>query len=550
MHSGTSYRIMVHMLAAFVNNSMDLLLNLTLLVSLSILSGFIEQRWPSTTRVGTLWQGALFAVTALFGMLRPLMLGHGVIFDGRSVMISLCALFFGPLAVTVAGLPVIVYRLTIGGPGVYMGVLTVISSSAVGLWSRYRFKPLDNPPSGVHLYLFGLTVHVAMLAGAVTIPNSGGLAVLRSIGAPVMVLYPLATVLAGKILADQVASHRMLRALRDSEERFKLSMEATSDGLWDLHVQSDEAYYNPAYYRILGYEPGEFATTGAAWRSMVHPDDLPRALAANMRCIEDGQDLLEVEYRMRARDGEWRWIYARGKCVERDAQGRGTRLVGTHVDMTERRTTEEQLKRNLVEKEVLLREVHHRVKNNLNIISSLLNLQSSMIRSPADAMSAFGNSRDRIMAMSLVHEKLYQSTNYAQVNMQEYVGTLVSQLLVVYGQGRSVRLVFDASNVLLDVNTSIPCGLIMNELITNAFKYAFPDNREGTITLAMRKSASRDVELDISDDGVGMPADVALERADSLGLTLVRMLVEQLDGSIFVTREHGTSFHIQFSEAS
>jgi two-component sensor histidine kinase len=283
---------------------------------------------------------------------------------------------------------------------------------------------------------------------------------------------------------------------------------------------------------------------------MVHSDDLSRALAANRRCIEEGQDLLEVEYRMRAKNGEWRWIYSRGKCVERDAQGRGTRLVGTHVDMTDRRTTEEQLKRNLVEKEVLLREVHHRVKNNLNIISSLLNLQSSMIRSPADAMSAFENSRDRIMAMSLVHEKLYQSSNYAQVNMQEYVGTLVSQLTVAYGQGRPVRLVFDAAGVFLDVNTSIPCGLIMNELITNAFKYAFPDNREGAISITMHKSASRAVELDISDDGVGMPADVAVERADSLGLTLVRMLVEQLDGSILVTSEHGTSFHIQFSEAS
>lgn len=542
--------MMVHMLTDLLDNSMDLLLNLTLLVSLSILSGFIEKRWPSTSRIGTLFQGALFAITALFGMLRPLVLSPGVMFDGRSVMISLCALFFGPLAVTIAGLPVIAYRLSMGGPGVYMGVLTVISSSAVGLWSRYRFKPLDNPPSGVQLYLFGLMVHVAMLAGAVTIPNSGGLALLRSIGAPVMVLYPLATLLAGKMLADQVASYRMLRALRESEERFKLSMEATSDGLWDLHVQSDEAYYNPAYYRILGYEPGEFTTTGAAWRSMVHPDDLPRALEANRRCIEDVQDLLDVEYRMRAKDGEWRWIYARGKCVERDAQGRGTRLVGTHVDMTERRTMEEQLKRNLVEKEVLLREVHHRVKNNLNIISSLLNLQSSMIKSPADAMSAFRNSRDRIMAMSLVHEQLYQSIDYAQVKMQEYVATLVAQLLVLYGQGRPVRIVFDASNVLLDVNTSIPCGLIMNELITNAFKYAFPDNRDGIITLAMRKSASHDVELEISDDGIGLPDGMDVETTDSLGLTLVRLLVEQLNGSLVVTREHGTSFHIQFSEAS
>lgn len=541
---------MVSMALGLFNNSMDLLLNLTLLVALTILSGFIERRWSSQTRAGTLWQGALFGLTTLFGMLRPLVLGPGVIFDGRSVMISLCGLFFGPVAVTVAGLPAIAYRLSLGGPGVYMGVLTVVSAAAIGLWSRYRFKPLEHPPSGIQLYLFGLAVHAAMLAGAATIPHSGGLAVLRSIGLPVLVLYPLATVLAGKILADQVVSHRVLSALKASEERFKLSMEATSDGLWDLDVRSDSAYYNPAYYRILGFEPGEFPPTGAAWRSLVHPDDLPRALQANRACIEDGKELLEVEYRMRARNGDWRWIYARGKCVERDEQGRGTRLIGTHVDVTDRRTTEERLKRGLAEKEVLLREVHHRVKNNLNIISSLLNLQSSMIRSPEDALRAFENSRDRIMAMSLVHEKLYQSADYAQVDMQEYIGSLASQLLVAYGQGRPVRLGYDATGVLLDVNTSIPCGLIMNEILTNAFKYAFPGDRDGSIDIAMRVLASGMVELAIRDDGVGMPAGLKVEETHSLGLTLVRMLVDQLGGTLQIQSEHGTSFLIQFPKAS
>ena len=155
-----------------------------------------------------------------------------------------------------------------------------------------------------------------------------------------------------------------------------------------------------------------------------------------------------------------------------------------------------------------------------------------------------------IMAMSLVHEKLYQSADDAQVDMQEYIGSLASQLLVAYGQGRPVRLGYDATGVLLDVNTSIPCGLIMNEILTNAFKYAFPGDRDGSIDIAMRVLASGMVELAIRDDGVGMPAGLKVEETHSLGLTLVRMLVDQLGGTLQIQSEHGTSFLIQFPKAS
>jgi PAS domain S-box-containing protein len=137
----------------------------------------------------------------------------------------------------------------------------------------------------------------------------------------------------------------LFRKLQQSEERFKLSMEATNDGLWDWDAWTDQVYYSPSYYRILGYEPGNFPVTLDASKTLVHPDDLARTVQTNMDCVEGRTESFAVEYRMKARTGEWRWIFGRGKCITRDAQGRATRLVGTVEDITERKRAEEELAR-------------------------------------------------------------------------------------------------------------------------------------------------------------------------------------------------------------
>lgn len=531
---------------SWITASVDLVLNLTLLVSLSILSGFMDKRLRKKTLRRELLQGALFAATTLIGMTRPLVLGPGLIFDGRSVMISLCALYFGPAAAAVAAGASILYRIVLGGSGTLMGVSVALSSAVIGCMARARVDPESQPPSPTRLYVFGLAVHVAMLCMTVFVPDRGGLLVLRRIGVPIIVLYPLATILAGKILSDQLEARRALEALRASEERFKLSMEASNDGLWDLDTRTDRAYYNPAYYHILGYEPGDFPALGSSWISLVHPEDRERALAGNRACIEGGMDFLESEFRMLSKDGGVRWIYSRGKVIVRDESGRALRMVGTHVDITDRKQIEEELKRNVEEKEILLREVHHRVKNNLSIISSLLNLQSSMIKTPEQALAAFQNSRERIQAMSLVHEELYKSMDYSRVNMEEYVGKLVAQLALAYGEDRGITLTRRIENVELDVSTSIPCGLILNELITNAYKYAFPEGREGTIHVDLRIGPDGFAEMRVSDDGIGMPDGIHLETSDTLGLTLVRLLVDQLRGTLSKTAGEGTAFSIRF----
>jgi PAS domain S-box-containing protein len=427
-----------------------------------------------------------------------------------------------------------------------MGVMVILESALIGYAARILLKPQLNPPSPSRLYALGAAVHLVMLALMFTLPKEAGLETFRRVGLTVIIAYPLATILAGSILSDHLRAERGVAALRESDERFKLSMEATSDGLWDLDLDSDVSYFNPAYYAILGYETGDFPATGSAWRSRVHPDDLAAAMRANIDCIEGRTDTIDIEYRMKARDGSWRWIRARGKGVQRDAAGKAGRLVGTHVDISSRKAAEEELRRGLEEKEVLLRELHHRVKNNLNVISSLLSLQSSAIRTPEQAMAALLNSKDRVLAMALVHEELYRSNDFSRVNMARYLDDLVRPLLGAYASGDSVAVDIRADEVSLSLNDSIPCGLILNELITNAFKHAFPGGACGRIDVAFSEGESGLLELSVRDTGAGLPLSWEEKARDSLGLTLVRLLVQQLDGTLDIRSDGGTAFRIRF----
>ena len=206
----------------------DLILNLTLLAALSILSGFIEKKWPRHTTVGLVMQGILFGSAAVIGMLRPLNMGPGLIFDGRSVMVSMCALFFGPLAASIAAALTILCRIGLGGTGMLTGILVILSSAGIGLYGHFRLKPDTRPPSTARLYLFGLSVHMAMLALMFTMPGGAGKAIVLRIGVPVLLLYPLATILVGKILSDQISALQTIAQLEKSEALFRNLFEGHS----------------------------------------------------------------------------------------------------------------------------------------------------------------------------------------------------------------------------------------------------------------------------------------------------------------------------------
>ena len=219
-------------------------------------------------------------------------------------------------------------------------------------------------------------------------------------------------------------------------------------------------------------------------------------------------------------------------------------------DITERRAAEARINASLAEKEVLLREIHHRVKNNMQVITSLLRLQSDRIKDQKYA-DIFKESQDRIKSMALVHEKLYQSKDLARIDFREYVEALMMDLFRSYGvDSRKIKTIIAIDDVSLGPDHAIPCGLIINELVSNSLKHAFPQGRKGEIRVTFRSIGEGELSVNVSDNGIGFPENLDFKSTKTLGLVLVRTLVEhQLEGQITLDRQEGTAFDIQFMKS-
>jgi PAS domain S-box-containing protein len=227
----------------------------------------------------------------------------------------------------------------------------------------------------------------------------------------------------------------------------------------------------------------------------------------------------------------------------------GTVLGSVHVahDITNRKEMEEKLEKTLKDKEILMKEIYHRVKNNLMIISSLLSLQSSYITDEA-TQDIFRESQNRTNSMALIHEKLYRSGDLKSINFTEYLETLSNDLYRSYAPHNSqVQLKLNVEKVNLDVDTSIPLGLILNELLTNSLKHAFPNGMDGEILIELLNDKDGNYQLSVSDNGVGFPEDIDYKNTESLGMQIVNNLTYQIDGEIHLDRNNGTKFTIHFS---
>jgi PAS domain S-box-containing protein len=232
----------------------------------------------------------------------------------------------------------------------------------------------------------------------------------------------------------------------------------------------------------------------------------------------------------------------------RDVNDSPNYFVAVFEDVTERRENERKLKESLKEKEVLLKEVHHRVKNNMQVISSILNLQSSYIED-AKALEVLAESQDRIKSMSFVHESLYQSETLSEVNFTEYIRNIANNLYHSYARPQGgIELRFELEQININLDTSIPCGLIINELVSNALKYAFNGREKGVIIIHLARISPERLRLVVEDDGVGLPIGFVIENAESLGLQLVTTLATQVDGELEVINGKGVKFRLDFNE--
>lgn len=235
-------------------------------------------------------------------------------------------------------------------------------------------------------------------------------------------------------------------------------------------------------------------------------------------------------------------VYRASFCNE---DGNVAGLVGVFVDITEQKRAEKQIRASLREKEILLKEIHHRVKNNMQIVSSLMRLQSRHIQNE-EAQQCLQESQNRIRTMALLHEKLYQSKDLGQVSFRQYIKDLATEIYRAYGPDRG-RILLDigGEDVRLRLKTAIPCGLIIHELLSNSLKHAFPGKTGGKISITLQSDRDR-ITLAVMDNGTGLPPGLDFRKSESLGLQLVMTLVEQLEGEIECHREKGTKFQITF----
>jgi two-component sensor histidine kinase len=222
-------------------------------------------------------------------------------------------------------------------------------------------------------------------------------------------------------------------------------------------------------------------------------------------------------------------------------------MVMVAHDITERKEFENALKSSLAEKEVLIREIHHRVKNNMQIISSLLSLQKQYVNDE-EAVNVLKESQNRVRSMAMIHEKLYRTRNFSEIDFADYIMSLVTDLFYSYGvDSNRIKTNIILEEVMLGLETAIPCGLILSELVTNTLKYAFPNHAKGEFRIELHVMDGL-YSLIISDNGVGIPENINFNETDTLGLRLVNSLVDQLEGTIELGRKNGTEFKIIFKE--
>jgi PAS domain S-box-containing protein len=344
---------------------------------------------------------------------------------------------------------------------------------------------------------------------------------------------------------------RAEQAFAETSARLGLAVRAGGVGIWDYDIINNRLTWDEQMHCLYGTTSDVFGSAYSSWMKGVHPQDWARC-DNEMRAAQRGETKgFDSEFRVLWPDGSIHHLYGLA-LVQRDASGNPLSMLGTNWDVTDKKLILDALQSSVAEKDALLREVHHRVKNNLAAIIGLISLQESRLVDPA-IKGEFQEFSSRLSAMALVHQLLYNSESLTQIDMQMYLEALTVQLGHLYQSTGGTQLTVSAQGFFIDMDTAIPCGLIVSEAITNSFKYAFPSGqpRAGEQACKINVSASQVgsvYTLRVSDNGIGLPVGFDWKKSPTLGMKLIRMLGEhQLGASMGVDSSAGTCIQIQFT---
>jgi len=331
------------------------------------------------------------------------------------------------------------------------------------------------------------------------------------------------------------------KALRESEEKFRVLAE-TAPAAIVVYQNEKFVYVNPAAVSLFGY--GEAELLGMKFWEWAHPDSHTMVMDRGLARQRGEPVPTQYEHRFVNKSGEEGWVMVSAGSITYRGNTAG---IATFIDITESKRAEERMQAALAEKVVLLKEVHHRVKNNLQIISSLLDLQSDYIEDD-DSKRFIRESQDRIRSMALIHEQLYKSEDLSVIDFSCYVDELVMSLYrssVV--DPDKIRADVEVRDIELGIDEAIPCGLIINELVSNALKHAYPGNRRGSVSIRGSLDAEGSVCLTVTDTGVGLPQGFDVSTSESLGLQIVSLLTKQLHGTLEIQGDNGMAVCIRFN---
>lgn len=351
------------------------------------------------------------------------------------------------------------------------------------------------------------------------------------------------------IAYDTTGRMRSEMALKESEERYRLVTEMSTDYVFKVNINEDGSmtlvYVSENIVALTGRTADEISSS-ELWAGIIHPDDREAFIAFQKNVMATGAPG-ELECRSFVKGGAIRWIQILVRPILDPGTRAVTAIIGAVKDISERKKAEQRIKASLAEKETLLKEIHHRVKNNLQIITSLLGLQARYQNDDA-LVRQFGEAQHRIRSMALVHEKLYRSDDFARINFKSYITHLADEVMSGSSFAAPIRIRIDIEDIHVSIDQAVPCGLIVNELLTNAIKYAFPDGSCASpeISILFRCREGNAAELVVGDNGVGVPAGVEMGKTESLGLSLVPILAQQLRGTVVLDRSHGSTFTITF----
>ncbi|MBX7185793.1 MAG: PAS domain-containing protein [Vicinamibacteria bacterium] len=336
----------------------------------------------------------------------------------------------------------------------------------------------------------------------------------------------------------EVEEHRRRLAAEalvlEKQERLRLAITAAGMEAWDVDLRTG---------RVRKAEGPPDADAQDESLDPVHPEDRERRQAAFAALVRDGTPY-QIEYRLLRPGGAVTWVAAWGTLL-RDEAGEPTRVIGVSQEITERKNAQVATLASLHQKELLLKEVHHRVKNNLQVISSLLRLEAHRINDPLTA-GALRGMTGRVRSMALLHETLYRSQNFDEVQLDDYLARIAHSVLrSVSPRHAGVEFVRDTESLAVGIDQAMPCGLIVNELVSNSLKHGFPDGASGRIRLEVRRGEGKEVVVRVSDTGVGL-SEAPPAAEPSMGLQLVNDLVRQLRGRIVVSSGPGASYELFF----